>query len=38
MVELDRIYCGDSVNIMGRFPPGVFDCIITSPPYWGSKL
>ena len=37
MVELDRIYRGDALSITKSFPDCVFDCIITSPPYWGLR-
>ena len=29
--------CGDSHPVLCSFPASVFDCCITSPPYWGQR-
>lgn len=31
--HLNKIYCGDAVNVMRQLPNGSVDLIITSPPY-----
>lgn len=31
---LDKIICGDSVDILSEIPDESVDCIVTSPPYW----
>ena len=28
---------GDAVDVLRRFPAGIFDCCMTSPPYWGKR-
>lgn len=28
---------GDALNVLGRIPDEFFDCVITSPPYWGLR-
>jgi site-specific DNA-methyltransferase (adenine-specific) len=33
MVELNKIYCGDCLEVMKDIPDNSVDCIITSPPY-----
>jgi len=33
-MELNRIYCGDVLEIMQQMGAETIDCIITSPPYW----
>ena len=30
---INRIVCGDALNVMGRIPAGSIDLVITSPPY-----
>lgn len=32
-MELDKIYCGDALEILPTFPSGIVDLIVTSPPY-----
>ena len=34
---LDRIICGDAVEVLKQLPSDSIDCIITSPPYWGLR-
>ena len=28
---------GDALDVLREFPSGVFDCCMTSPPYWGKR-
>ena len=28
---------GDALEVLKEFPPAVFDCCMTSPPYWGKR-
>ncbi|MBI4580148.1 MAG: site-specific DNA-methyltransferase [Planctomycetes bacterium] len=30
-------FCGDAVQVLRRLPAEVFDCCMTSPPYWGKR-
>ena len=30
-------FFGNALNILQEFPPDVFDCCMTSPPYWGKR-
>ena len=32
-----KVYTGDALTWLGRMPDGVFDCSVTSPPYWGLR-
>jgi len=32
-LEIDRIYCGDCLELMQRIPDRSIDAIITDPPY-----
>lgn len=36
-MEVNKIYCGDSLEILKTFPDESVDCVITSPPYWGLR-
>jgi len=36
--EINKIYCGDSLEVLKTFPDDSIDCIITSPPYYGLRL
>lgn len=36
-LELNKIYCGDSLEVLKTFPDESVDCVITSPPYWGLR-
>lgn len=31
---IDKIYCGECVEVLKTFPDASVDCIVTSPPYW----
>lgn len=33
-MELNKIYCGDSLEILKTFPDECINCCVTSPPYW----
>ena len=37
MMELNKIYCGDSLSVLKTFPDESVDCVVTSPPYWGLR-
>jgi site-specific DNA-methyltransferase (adenine-specific) len=37
MIELNRIYCGDSIEVLKTFPNESIDSCITSPPYWALR-
>lgn len=32
-----HIFCGDSLEILKQMPDETFQCVITSPPYWGLR-
>ena len=34
---LDKIICGDTLEVLKQMPSDSVDCIITSPPYWGLR-
>ncbi|OJV39333.1 MAG: hypothetical protein BGO29_07545 [Bacteroidales bacterium 36-12] len=36
-VELNKIYCGDSLTVLKSFPHESVGCIVTSPPYYGLR-
>src|SRR3990167_7761373 len=36
-MELNKIYQGDSLEILKTFPDKSVDCIVTSPPYYGLR-
>src|SRR3989338_2175969 len=36
-IELDKVYCGDTLQLMKKIPDNSVDCIITSPPYWAIR-
>jgi len=33
----NRIVCGHTPEVLKTFEPEIFDCVITSPPYWGLR-
>lgn len=35
--ELNKIYCGDVLEVLKTWPDNFVDCIVTSPPYWGLR-
>lgn len=36
-MEINKIYKGDSFEVLKTFPDESIDCCITSPPYWGLR-
>jgi DNA modification methylase len=36
-MEINKIYCGNSLNVLKTFPDKVFQCCITSPPFFGLR-
>lgn len=36
-MELNSIYCGNSIDILKTFPDESINCCITSPPYYGLR-
>src|SRR6266550_1090714 len=36
-MEINKIICGDSLEVLKTLPNDFVDCIITSPPYWGLR-
>lgn len=37
MLSLNKIYSGDSLEVLKTFPDECIDCVITSPPYYGLR-
>lgn len=37
MLELNKIYCGDCLEVMRTWPDAFVDCCVTSPPYWNLR-
>ena len=37
MIELNRIYQGDVLDVLRGWPDGFVQCVVTSPPYWGLR-
>lgn len=36
-MELNRVYLGNSIDIIKTFPDESIDCVVTSPPYYGLR-
>ncbi len=36
-MELNKIYCGDCLEVMKTFPDNSIDCCVTSPPYYNLR-
>ena len=36
-MEINKIYCGNNLDILKTFPDESIDCCITSPPYYGLR-
>jgi DNA modification methylase len=34
---VNKIICGESLEVLGQMPDGVFNCCISSPPYWALR-
>ena len=37
MLDLNKIHCGDCMDVMKDIGSDCVDCIVTSPPYWGLR-
>ena len=37
MIEKDKIYCGDSLEVLKTLPDNSIDCCVTSPPYYALR-
>ena len=37
MFEVDKIICGDCLEVLRGFPDESINCCVTSPPYWGLR-
>lgn len=36
-MEVNKIYCGDSLAVLKTFPDNSINCCVSSPPYWGLR-
>lgn len=36
-IELNKIYNGNSLDVLKIFPDNIVDCVVTSPPYWALR-
>ena len=36
-MEINKVYLGDSLEIIKNFPDESIDCVVTSPPYYGLR-
>ena len=36
-IEMDKIYCGDSLQVLQTLPDNCLDCCVTSPPYYALR-
>jgi len=37
MIDLNKIYCGNAVDVLKTFPDNFINCAVTSPPYYGLR-
>ena len=37
MIELNKVYLGNAVEVLRTFPDESIDCCVTSPPYFGLR-
>ncbi len=35
--KINKIICGDALEVLKKFPSESVDCIVTSPPYWALR-
>jgi site-specific DNA-methyltransferase (adenine-specific) len=35
--QLNKIICGDAIEVLKKFPDESIDCVVTSPPYWALR-
>ena len=36
-LQYNKIYCGNSLELLKKLPNNFIDCIVTSPPYWALR-
>lgn len=36
-IELNKVYQGNSLDVLKTFPDNFIDCVVTSPPYWALR-
>ena len=36
-IETDKIYCGDSLEVLKTLPDNALQCVVTSPPYYALR-
>ena len=36
-MDVNKIYCGDSLEVLKTLPNESIDCVVTSPPYWALR-
>ena len=36
-IEANKIYCGDSLQVLQTLPENSVDCCVTSPPYYALR-
>jgi DNA modification methylase len=37
-LPINQIICGDALEVLKKMPSDFVDCIITSPPYWSTRV
>jgi DNA modification methylase len=37
MIEINKIYCGNTLDVLKTFPDNFIQCCVTSPPYYGLR-
>jgi DNA modification methylase len=37
MTEVNKIYCGNTIDVLKTFPDNFIQCCVTSPPYYGLR-
>jgi DNA modification methylase len=37
MIPLNRVVCGDALEVLKKMPDECIDMVLTSPPYWGLR-
>lgn len=37
MIDFNKIYQGDCLEVLKTFPDEIVDCVVTSPPYWALR-
>ena len=36
-MEFNKIYCGNTLDVLKTFPDESINCCVTSPPYWALR-